>query len=109
MEAITGGLPERGQVGLKKPERGDDGSWLLDGMMPIDEVEALTGLKSLRGDGDFHTVAGYVIDRLGRIPTAGDHFTENDTRFEVIAMDGRRVDKVLIVPPKDEHHEDIGV
>jgi len=107
MEAITGSMPERGQIGLKKPERSDDGNWLLDGMMPIDEFEALTGLKNLRGDGDFHTLAGFVIDRLGRIPIAGDHFSENGTRFEVTGMEGRRIDKVFVVlAQKDEPHED---
>jgi len=47
--------------------RREDGSWLLDGMMPLDEVEALTNLKNLRGEGDFHTLAGFVVDKLGRI------------------------------------------
>ncbi len=100
--AITGELPETGQDSSYKPVRREDGSWLIDGMTPIDEVENLIGVKNLRDGGDFHTVAGFVIDRLGKIPVAGDHFHLHDARFEVVDMDGRRVDKVLIHPPSDQ-------
>lgn len=99
LEAITGDMPERGQAAQDKPVRGEDGSWFIDGMTPLDEVEELIGLKGMRGEGDFHTLAGFVVDKLGRIPSAGDHFMWQDTRFEVVDMDGRRVDKVFVVPP----------
>ncbi len=108
LEAITGEMPERGQEGMDKPVRREDGSWLLDGMMPIDEVEALVGLKNLRGEGDFHTLAGFVVDKLGRIPAAGDYFRWEGARFEVVDMDGRRVDKVFVIPPvkgEEENNE----
>jgi putative hemolysin len=98
LEAITGGMPERGQTKLDKPVRREDGSWLLDGMTPLDEVEALVSLRGMRGEGDFHTLAGFMVDKLGRIPAAGDHFQWEDARFEVVDMDGRRVDKVLVMP-----------
>ena len=97
--AITGAMPETGQIDEEKPVQREDGSWLLDGMMPIDEVETLLGLKNMREGGDFHTIAGFVIDKLGRIPVAGDHFMWDEARFEVVDMDGRRVDKLLVVPP----------
>lgn len=107
--AITGELPERGQSSDDKPVRREDGSWLIDGMTPIDEVETLLGLKNMRADGDFHTLAGFVVDKLGRIPASGDHFKWEDARFEVVDMDGRRVDKVLINPPVNEEPElDLG-
>lgn len=97
LEAITGVMPDPEQDDdLYKPVQREDGSWLLDGMMPIDEVEALLNLKNMRGEGDFHTLAGFIIDQLGRIPSAGDHFEWHAARFEVVDMDGRRVDKVLI-------------
>ena len=99
LEAITGDLPERGQESETKPVQREDGSWLLDGMAAIDEVEVLFGLKNMRGEGDFHTLAGFVIEKLGRIPAAGDHFMSDGARFEVLDMDGRRVDKVLVYPP----------
>ncbi len=98
LEAITGEMPERGQIALTTPVRHEDGGWLIDGMTPLDEVEALIGLKAMRGEGDFHTLAGFMVDRLGRIPAAGDYFRWDDTRFEVVEMDGRRVSKVFVTP-----------
>jgi putative hemolysin len=108
MEAITGVLPEAGQERIEKPAQRDDGSWLVDGMMPIDEVETLIGVKNLRDGGEFHTIAGFVIDKLGRIPAASDHFFWNNVRFEVVDMDGRRVDKVLIDLPAEEESQHNG-
>lgn len=107
LESITGEMPEQGQDSDDKPVRREDGSWLIDGMMPIDEVEPLIGLRSMRDGADYQTIAGFVIDKLGRIPSAGDAFTWGDARFEVVDMDGRRVDKVMIMPPVlDDSDED---
>lgn len=106
VECITGGLPQRGREIIAKPVQCEDGSWLIDGMMPIDEVEALTGLKGMRGEGDFQTIAGFMLDRLGRIPATGDHFMWEGARFEVVSMDGRRVDKVVVLPPPEEEPEE---
>ncbi len=106
LEAITGALPEGGQDSDEKPVKREDGSWLIDGMTPIDEVETIIGIKNLHDSGDYHTLAGFMIDKLGRIPTAGDHFQWGVSRFEVVDMDGRRVDKILVDPnfmePKEE-------
>ncbi|MDR3450251.1 MAG: hemolysin family protein [Alphaproteobacteria bacterium] len=106
MESITGGLPERGQEAVAKPVKREDGSWLIDGSMPIDEVEALVDLKDMRGEGDFETMAGFMINHLGRIPAAGDNFFWEAARFEVVDMDGRRVDKVIVTPPPDDDEDD---
>ncbi|MGB4102029.1 MAG: hemolysin family protein [Alphaproteobacteria bacterium] len=97
--AIAGEIPEHGQTGTDKPVRREDGSWLIDGGAPIDEVESLTSLKNLHEDGDFHTLAGFVLAHLGRIPATGDSFAWQSARFEVVDMDGRRIDKVLVTPP----------
>ncbi len=102
IESITGGLPGRGQETMDKPVEREDGSWLFDGMMPIDEVEALTGLKDMRGSGDFQTIAGFMIDHLRHIPAAGDYFQWEGARFEVVDMDGRRVDKVIVTLPLED-------
>ena len=102
MEAITGGMPERGQDALYKPVQRSDGSWLIDGMTPIDDAGIIIGVKNMHEDGDFHTLAGFIIDKMGKLPMAGDHFTWKNIRFEVVDMDGRRVDKVLVYPPVDE-------
>lgn len=106
LQAIIGELPERGQDAGTPPVKREDGSWLIDGMEPIDEIENLIGLKDMRGDGDFTTLAGFMVDKLGRLPTTGDHFHWEETRFEVVDMDGRRVDKVLVTPPPEDESED---
>ncbi len=96
--AIAGALPEEGDDG-DKPVKRADGSWLVDGMTPINEIEELLGLKNMQGDGDFHTLAGFMLAQMGHIPKTGDRFSWQNVGFEVIDMDGRRIDKVLIVPP----------
>jgi putative hemolysin len=82
--------------------RRDDGSWLVDGMVPIDAVKDTIGLATLpgEGEGDFHTLGGFIMARINRIPKVGDKTSVAGFRFEVVVMDGRRVDRVLIVPPK---------
>lgn len=102
IEAITGGLPGRGREMIEAPVRREDGSWLIDGMMPIDEVEALLDLKNMRDDADFQTLAGFMLERLGRIPATGDKFSWEGVSFEIVDMDGRRVDKVLVTLPEEE-------
>ncbi|MDD2325158.1 MAG: hemolysin family protein [Alphaproteobacteria bacterium] len=106
LEAIIGALPETGQESDEEPVQREDGSWLIDGMTPIDEVENIIGMKNLRDSGEFHTIAGFMIDKLGRIPTSGDHFHWGEARFEVVDMDGRRVDKVMILPPTHQPASD---
>ena len=96
MEAIAGEMPEEGQEGDGAAVQREDGSWLVDGMTPVEEVESLVGVKGLKGEGDYHTIAGFMLDQLGHVPTAAEHFHWNGLRFEVIDMDGRRIDKVLI-------------
>jgi putative hemolysin len=104
LKAIAGDLPERGDGDAAAPSlvRRSDGTWLVDGRLPIDEFEHRIGLSGLQGDGDFHTVAGFVLHRLGHLPTAGESFGFRGARFEVVDMDGRRIDKVLYVPVPDE-------
>ena len=81
--------------------RRDDGSWLLDGMMGIDEAERLLARRGMRGDEDYETLAGFVLARLGQIPQTGDHFAWDGMRFEIVDMDGRRIDRVLVAPEPD--------
>ena len=72
-----------------------DGSWLVDGHMPIEELQQKLGRRDMVGR-DYHTVAGFVLARLGRIPKAGDMLTWRDLRVEIMDMDGVRIDKVLL-------------
>lgn len=76
----------------------EDGSWLLDGLMPLDRFKEIFGLERLPGEerGLFHTLAGFAMARLGRVPRTADRFVWRNLRFEVVDMDGRRVDKVLV-------------
>ncbi|MGO1076710.1 hemolysin family protein [Inquilinus sp. CA228] len=77
--------------------RRDDGSWLVDAMTPIDEVERLLRLRGLRSeDGDYQTLAGFVLWHLGHLPKVAESFVENGVRYEVIDLDGNRIDKVLV-------------
>ena len=98
LEIIAGDLPEAGEVVETAAIRREDGSWLVEGWMPVDEFEDKVGLRGLRDAGDFHTVAGLMLYRLGHVPQAGESFDWNGARFEVVDMDGRRIDKVLVVP-----------
>jgi putative hemolysin len=94
LEAIAGVF--RSDAGGREPyavER-EDGSWLLSGAMPADEMVEKLGI-ALTPSRDYQTVAGFVLARLGRLPATGEHVEVFGWRFEVVDLDGRRVDKVL--------------
>jgi putative hemolysin len=76
----------------------DDSSWLVEGGLPIEHLQDALDLGPLPGQEEhqFTTVAGFVLHQLGRIPQTADHFDWDGLRFEVVDMDGRRVDKVLV-------------
>jgi putative hemolysin len=73
-----------------------DGSWLLDGMLDVDEFKGLFKLGTLQNEDDYETLGGFVMTSLGQIPDSGDQFEWEGLRFEVVDMDGRRVDKILV-------------
>ena len=97
LESIAGDLPDSTDDAAPMVVRRDDGSWLVDGLLPIDEFGDLVGIKGLHGGG-FETVAGLVLDRLGRIPEAGARIAIDGLVIEVVDMDGRRIDKLLVLP-----------
>jgi putative hemolysin len=75
----------------------DDGSWLLDGMLSIEELLEQFDIPEHAIDrGNYHTLGGFAIMQLGKIPISGEHFEWRNLRFEIIDMDGKRVDKVLV-------------
>jgi len=78
--------------------RRDDGSWLVDGSVGTDDLRELLATTTLphEGDHDFHTAAGMVVAHFGRIPQTGEHFDWRGIRFEVVDLDGARIDKLLI-------------
>lgn len=102
MEVIIGDIPFADQPHEADIIQRDDGSWLLDGTLPINELKELLDLDHLPGEarGNFQTLGGFMITNLGRIPRSSDHFTWDGFRFEVVDMDGNRVDKVLVMPPQ---------
>jgi len=97
MEAIVGDLPSLEDKEEPLVIQRDDGSWLLDGSLGIDEIKELFDKDLLPGEdtGNFHTLGGFVMHSLGHIPESGQFFVYDDLRFEVVDMDGTRVDKVL--------------
>jgi putative hemolysin len=99
LEAIVGDLPDRGTPEQPEARRRDDGSWLVDATLPTGELKTMLGLTMPlphEGVADFQTLGGFVVTHFGRIPVAGDTFDWGGWRFEVVDMDRRRVDKVLI-------------
>jgi len=100
LEAIVGDLPAQGQRNQPEARQREDGSWLIDATLAAGELKATLGIASLPQEAaaDYQTVGGMVMTRFGRIPAAGDHFTWNGWRFEVVDMDRHRVDKVLVSP-----------
>jgi len=94
LEAITG------ELAAQKPEdrwavaRGD-GSWLLDGLIPVPELKDVLALESVPEEGRYHTLSGMLMVLLGKLPHTTDRVEWQGWRFEVVDMDGKRVDKVL--------------
>lgn len=93
LEAMAGEIPDPGEEAMVV-ER-EDGSLLIDGMMPAGEAFERLGFSDRPRTGDFSTLAGFVIVELGRIPSEGDFVDSQGWRLEVVDMDGRRIDKVL--------------
>lgn len=100
MIEIVGDVPSIEDQEDPQIVRRDDGSWLLDGMLSVDEFFELFNIEELSPEerGSYQTLGGFVITHLGRIPSAADFFEWQSMRFEVMDMDGNRVDKVLVVP-----------
>ncbi len=103
LEALLGALPDRPGAAPRQMVERSDGSWLVDGDTPLHLLRAALGLPALADAeiGQFETLAGLVLSRLGRVPEPGDAFTWGEWRFEVVDMDERRIDKVLIAPAGD--------
>lgn len=102
LQSLVGDIADPTAVDSQAVVRREDGSWLVDGMVTVDEVKDLTALPWLPGEDsdDFQTLGGFMMARINRVPKVGDRINVNGFRFEVVDMDGRRVDRVLIMPPK---------
>jgi putative hemolysin len=95
LKAIAGELPELGSRERPEATQRDNGSWLVDGHLPIEELQRRLNRRDMVGR-DYQTVAGFVLARLGRIPKAGDTLTWRDLKIEIMDMDGVRIDKILL-------------
>src|SRR5829696_1395232 len=110
LEALVGEVPDEDEADEEAIVRREDGSWLVDGLLAADELKERLGSSGLplhdEEAADYQTVGGMVMDVLGRVPAAGDRFEWGAYSFEVLDMDGRRVDKVLVTPLRGAAEED---
>jgi putative hemolysin len=99
LEAITGELQPLAQVDAWATPR-EDGSWLLDGLMPVSELKARLSIRDLPDEerGRYNTVAGLLLAVSGHLPKVGERIDSTGWRFEVLDLDARRIDKVLATP-----------
>lgn len=102
LEALVGEIPKEGDHVETNIVQREDGSWLIDGMVSIDEFKEKFGIQTIPDENMnlFHTVGGFVISFLEKIPIEGEQFNWEGFHFEVVDMDGHRVDKVLFETPK---------
>jgi putative hemolysin len=96
LEAITGEL-KPGATGEAWATQREDGSWLLDGLMPVSELKARLGIRELPEEdrGLYNTLAGLLMSVSGRLPGTGERIECAHWMFEVVDLDGKRIDKVL--------------
>lgn len=103
LESVVGELPNEGSpIAQPKPvRRRDDGSWLVDAVVSLDDFREATGIVGRfpgEGSGRFTAISGFIMRTLGRIPAEGDRVEALGHVFEVVDMDGHRLDKILVMP-----------
>lgn len=101
VEVIIGDIPFEDEEQEQEAIQREDGSWLMDGRLAIDDFKELLNIEELPGEerDNYQTLGGFVITHLGHIPKSSAHFEWDGFRLEVVDMDGNRVDKVLVIPP----------
>jgi putative hemolysin len=100
MEAMVGGISAAGEPVEPDAVQRDDGSWLVEGMMRIDTFKDLLDIEELPNEerAGYQTLGGFVMAQMGEVPKPGQNFTCCGWRYEVVDMDGMRVDKVMVSP-----------
>ena len=103
LQALVGDLPTTNSGEKPSAIQRQDGTWLVDGMISIDEFKDLFKIQSLPEDkqGTYQTLAGFIMFQMGRVPREADRFSAKGFTFEVLDMDGKRIDKVLVTAPKN--------
>jgi putative hemolysin len=104
LEAIVGDITVSGQPFEPQAVQREDGSWLFDGLLQIDELKDILDVAAFPDEdhAGYQTLGGFMMSQLGSIPKTGDGFDWEKWHFEVVDMDGRRVDKVLVSPTGEE-------
>lgn len=107
--AVLGYLPNNDDEIEPMVVEREDGSLLIDGSISFDEFEDLLDITSLPEEqrGDFQTLAGFIINHLGRFPSLGEKFEWSNHIFEIIDMDGHKIDRILLTPPANSGPLDI--
>lgn len=105
LTSIVGEIPLPGEVVEPQVIERDDGSWLLDGLLPVEELKELLDVTELPDEEKigYQTVSGFLMSQLDGIPVSGQSFNWQNWHFEVMDMDGRRVDKILVSRIPAEH------
>lgn len=108
LEAIVGDIPTMKEIVEPPITQRKENSWLVEGLIAIDDFKEAFEIRSLPGEGEYQTLGGFVVFMLGSLPVAGSHFGWGGYRFEVADMDRNRVDKVLVdKAPAKEGEDDI--
>jgi len=106
IESVVGDIPLTGADDEPQMTQRSDGSWLVDGALPIDSFAETIGIEGLPDEGDYETVAGLVLNVMGIIPRPGDRCVWQDCEIEVVDMDGNRIDKVIVAKRQAEPKQD---
>jgi putative hemolysin len=103
LEAIVGDIHTGNEPLDIQAVRCEDGSWLLDGLLPIEEFMDMFHIRELPDEDEFQysTLGGLVLSHLGHIPVVSESFQWNALQIRVMAMDGNRIDKILVIPPNE--------
>lgn len=96
LKAIAGEMPDMGSRDSAGVQQREDGSWLMDGHLPIHEAERVLARKDLARGDNYNTMAGFVLWHLGRLPVPGEKLAWRNLSIEVIDMDGLVIDKLLV-------------
>ncbi len=102
LEAIVGDIPTINELDTEEIVRRENGTFLVDGLVSIDDFKEYFHIKKIPDEknGVFHTIGGFIMYKLGKIPASGDKFEFGEFSIEVMDMDGARVDKILLSPLK---------
>ena len=108
LEAIAGDIPIGEKPSDPKAAPRHDGSWLLDGMLSIDDFKEIFHVETLPGEkrDAYQTLGGFVFTQMGRVPSVAESFEWHGLRFEIVDMDGKRIDKVLVTAQDQTISED---